>query len=74
MYLDVNWNHLRYQVLTEDVYCSLFYNDYTASQPRRPQWIHLAQDLGPVMGHCKHGNEPSGPTEGGKFLDELCDY
>jgi len=24
---------------------------------------------GPVAGSCEHGNEPSGSTKGGEFLD-----
>jgi hypothetical protein len=27
-----------------------------------------------VTGFCEHGNEPSGSTEGGEFLDYLNDY
>jgi len=28
----------------------------------------------PLMGSCEHGNELSGSTKGGKFLDYLNDY
>jgi hypothetical protein len=31
--------------------------------------MHLAQDRGPVVGSCKHGNEPEGYIKGGEFLD-----
>jgi hypothetical protein len=36
-------------------------------------WIHLAQDRGPVAGSCEHGNEPSVSIKGGEFLDWLND-
>jgi len=26
---------------------------------------------GPVAGSCKYGKEPSGPTKGGEFFDQL---
>jgi hypothetical protein len=32
-------------------------------------WIHLAQDRGPVVGSCEHGNELSGPIKSVEFLD-----
>jgi hypothetical protein len=28
-------------------------------------WIHLAQDFGPVAGSFEYGNEPSGSINGG---------
>jgi hypothetical protein len=28
-------------------------------------WMHLAQDMGPVAGSCKHENESSGSVKGG---------
>jgi hypothetical protein len=34
----------------------------------RVGWIQLAQDR-PVMVSCEHGNESSGSTKGGEFLD-----
>jgi hypothetical protein len=30
-------------------------------------WIHLAQDMGPVAGYCKHGNKISSSIKAGKF-------
>jgi hypothetical protein len=30
--------------------------------------IRLIQDVGPVVGSCKHGNGPSGSVNSGKFL------
>jgi hypothetical protein len=32
-------------------------------------WMHLAQDRGPVVCPSEHGNEPSGSVKGGEFLD-----
>jgi hypothetical protein len=29
---------------------------------------------GPVVGPCKHGNEPPGSVEGSKFLNYVSDY
>jgi hypothetical protein len=37
-------------------------------------WIHLAQDKGPVAGCFEHGNEPLGSIKSGEFLDYLSDY
>jgi hypothetical protein len=37
-------------------------------------WIHLAQNRGPLAGCCEHGNEPFGYIHGGEFLDKLSDY
>jgi hypothetical protein len=37
-------------------------------------WIHLAQDKGPVAGCFEHGNEPSDSIKDGEFLDYLSDY
>jgi hypothetical protein len=34
-------------------------------------WIHLAQDKGPVGGSFEHGNEHLGSIKGGEFLDYL---
>jgi hypothetical protein len=31
-------------------------------------WTYLLQERGPVVGNCKHGNEPLGSIEGGEFL------
>jgi hypothetical protein len=31
-------------------------------------WVHLAQDIGPVVGSCEHDNEPSGSIKRGNFL------
>jgi len=31
----------------------------------RPLWMHLAQDIGPVVGSCEHCNESSGSMKGG---------
>jgi hypothetical protein len=28
----------------------------------------------PLTGFCEHGNEPSGSTKGGEFLDHLSGY
>jgi len=33
-------------------------------------WIRL----GPVVGFCEHGNEPSDSIKGGEFLDYMSDY
>jgi len=32
-------------------------------------WIHMVKDRDQWGGSCKHGNEPSRSTKGGKFLD-----
>jgi hypothetical protein len=32
-------------------------------------WIHLAQDSGPMAGCCEHGSECSGSIEGSEFPD-----
>jgi hypothetical protein len=32
-------------------------------------WIYVAQDRDQVAGCCERGNEPSGSTKGGEFLD-----
>jgi hypothetical protein len=32
-------------------------------------WMHLAQDRGPVAGCCDRGSEPSGSIKGKEFLD-----
>jgi len=32
-------------------------------------WIHLAQDRGPVAGSCEHGNELSLSIKGVEFID-----
>jgi len=32
-------------------------------------WIQLAQDRGRLAGMCECGNEPSGSTKCGEFLD-----
>jgi hypothetical protein len=37
-------------------------------------WIHLAEDRGPVAGCYVHGNKPSGSIKGGKFPDKLNYY
>jgi len=37
-------------------------------------WMHLAEDGGPVVGSCEHCNEPLGSMKGRKFLDLLSDY
>jgi len=34
-------------------------------------WIDQAQDSDKVVGTCKHGNERSGTTKCGKFLEKL---
>jgi hypothetical protein len=31
--------------------------------------IKLAQDMGPIVGCCEHGNEPSGSIKDREFLD-----
>jgi hypothetical protein len=31
-------------------------------------WVHLAQDKGPVVGPCENGNETSGSIKGGEFV------
>jgi hypothetical protein len=30
--------------------------------------------MGGMAGLCEHGNEPSGSTKDGEFLDQLSDY
>jgi len=37
-------------------------------------WIHLAQDRGPMVGSCEHGNEPSDFMKGREFLNQVNDY
>jgi hypothetical protein len=32
-------------------------------------WIHLAQDKGPMAGCCEHGKKLLGSKKGGEFLD-----
>jgi hypothetical protein len=36
-------------------------------------WIHTAQDRGPVLGSCEHGNESWGSINSGEFLDYISD-
>jgi len=36
-------------------------------------WMHLAQDKGPVVGCCEHGKELSGSMKGGSFFEYLRD-
>jgi hypothetical protein len=35
------------------------------------EMLHRASEL---EGSCEHGDEPSGPIKGRKFLDEVSDY
>jgi hypothetical protein len=37
-------------------------------------WMHLAQDRGPVAVGWQHDNECSGSIKCGEFLDKLSDY
>jgi hypothetical protein len=37
-------------------------------------WSHEGSGEGPVVGSCKHSNEPPSSIKGGEFLDELSVY
>jgi hypothetical protein len=37
-------------------------------------WVHLAQDMKPMVGPRDYGNEPSGSIRGEEFLAQLSDY
>jgi hypothetical protein len=43
--------------------------DLTETEWDGVDWIHLAQDTGPVTGSCEHGNESSGSIKRWEFLD-----